>query len=253
MSTDKKVLFVPIDINCKKYLPKVADREYTKLEAMFSVQLDYFQDKGVSISGYSKLWKWSRKRVNKFLQDIGVEVKYEESTTEKQNQRGQIGLQIRDRSGTDKEQIRFIDNKDLENKKDRSGTDKEQIRNRSGSTTNNSKKENKKEYSEDSKEFRCSLFLLNKIRERKPDYKMPDLQKWSEQSDYIFRLDKRDPKEVKSVIEWCQKDEFWQDNILSTAKLRKQYDKLVIKMRKNCDCSEKNNSETLKKLREKYA
>ena len=34
------------------------------------------------------------------------------------------------------------------------------------------------------------------------------------------------------MIEWCQTDEFWQDNILSTAKLRKQYDQLVLKMNK---------------------
>ena len=94
------------------------------------------------------------------------------------------------------------------------------------------KERKKKEYSEDSVEFRASLFLLNKIRERKPDYKIPNLQQWSEHADYIFRIDKRDPKEVKTVIEWCQKDEFWQNNILSIATLRKQYDKLVLQMNK---------------------
>ena len=67
---------------------------------------------------------------------------------------------------------------------------------------------------------------------------MPNLQKWSEQSDYILRIDKRDPHEVKKVVEWCQKDEFWQDNVLSTAKLRKQYDKLVLQMRKDSTKSE---------------
>jgi hypothetical protein len=87
-------------------------------------------------------------------------------------------------------------------------------------------------YSEDSKEFRLSLFLLNNIRKRKPDFKIPNLQKWAVQSDYILRIDKRDIEEVKNVIAWIQKDEFWQDNILSTAKLRKQYDKLVLKMNK---------------------
>ncbi len=101
-------------------------------------------------------------------------------------------------------------------------------------TNNNVKngKNEKKEYSEDSNEFRLSLFLFNNIRKRKPDYKQPDFQKWSIQSNYILRIDKRDINEVKAVIKWCQTDEFWQDNILSTAKLRKQYDKLVLKMNK---------------------
>jgi hypothetical protein len=101
-------------------------------------------------------------------------------------------------------------------------------------------KEEENKYTENSKEFRLSLFLFNKIRERKPDYKMPNLQKWSIQSDYILRIDKRDPVEIKKVIEWTQKDEFWQDNILSTAKLRKQYDKLVLKMNKANNQENKN-------------
>lgn len=93
--------------------------------------------------------------------------------------------------------------------------------------------EEEKDYSEDSNEFRLSIFLLNNIRKRKPDYKIPDLQGWSKHSDYILRIDRRDISEVKSVIVWSQSDEFWQDNILSTAKLRKQYDKLVFAMRKD--------------------
>lgn len=120
-------------------------------------------------------------------------------------------------------------------------TGNEQVTNneRTGNEHNQERKKDKKEesknkeYSEDSKEFRMSLFLFNEIRKRKPDYKKPDFQKWSIQSDYILRIDRRDMHEVKKVVEWCQTDEFWQDNILSIAKLRKQYDKLVLKMNKN--------------------
>ena len=35
---------------------------------------------------------------------------------------------------------------------------------------------------------------------------------------------------IEKVIKWCQGDPFWQNNILSTAKLRKQYDQLALKM-----------------------
>jgi hypothetical protein len=42
--------------------------------------------------------------------------------------------------------------------------------------------------------------------------------------------DGRDPIELEQVICWCQEDDFWKNNILSTGKLRKQYDQLVLKM-----------------------
>ena len=49
----------------------------------------------------------------------------------------------------------------------------------------------------------------------------------------ILRLDNRTPEQVADVIDWCQHDEFWQDNILSPAKLRKQLDKLELCMSKD--------------------
>jgi hypothetical protein len=51
--------------------------------------------------------------------------------------------------------------------------------------------------------------------------------------DKILRLDKRTPEQLEDVIDWCQQDEFWQDNILSPAKLRKQLDKLELRMAKD--------------------
>ena len=46
----------------------------------------------------------------------------------------------------------------------------------------------------------------------------------------MIRVDKRDPDEIARVIDWCQADSFWQNNILSTEKLRIQYDQLLLKM-----------------------
>ena len=74
-----------------------------------------------------------------------------------------------------------------------------------------------------------SQLLLDLISERRPNLKKPDIIKWAEHIDLMIRVDKRDPEEIKTVIEWCQADEFWQNNILSTAKLRKQYDQLALK------------------------
>ena len=157
MAEKKKELFVPLDINLTKFLPKYDSRAYTKLEAMYSVSIDYFKDNSVSCAGYSRLWKWSRKKVNKFMNDIGIEIFYESSTKEKQNQRGQIRVQIRDRSGTDKEQITFINLRNLDEAGDRSGTDKGQIKDRSGSNT--IKKE-----------------IINNKEKKKEDYRKPFLK-----------------------------------------------------------------------------
>jgi hypothetical protein len=75
-----------------------------------------------------------------------------------------------------------------------------------------------------------SNLLLDKILSRKPDCKKPNLDIWAADIDLMIRIDKRSAEEIKKVIIWCQQDSFWQNNILSTSKLRKQYDQLVLKM-----------------------
>ena len=83
-------------------------------------------------------------------------------------------------------------------------------------------------YSANSTELSLSKLLLKKIRERNPDHKEPDLQEWAYDIDLMIRIDKRDPEVIKKIIIWCQQEEFWQNNILSTSKLRKQYDQLFL-------------------------
>lgn len=108
-------------------------------------------------------------------------------------------------------------------------------------TTNKNVKNNKNEkkyssqpkWADDSIEFRLASYLFKYMLKNNPDAKKPDLQKWCTHIDRMIRLDKRKPDQIKSVIEFCQKDEFWKVNILSTEKLRKQYDKLLVKMNSN--------------------
>jgi hypothetical protein len=57
----------------------------------------------------------------------------------------------------------------------------------------------------------------------------PDLQKWAHHVDLMIRHDRREPSEIRRLIEWSQCDEFWQVNIRSTEKLRAQFDQLVDK------------------------
>ncbi len=98
-----------------------------------------------------------------------------------------------------------------------------------------------KEYKSDSIEYRLANYLYKFILKRNPNYKKPNIQKWSKQIDLMIRIDKRKPDDIKKVIEWCQADtpdkqtegtwKGWANNILSTAKLREKFDKLFLKMK----------------------
>ena len=89
-----------------------------------------------------------------------------------------------------------------------------------------------KKYSPTSIELELSQFLWDLILERKPDHKKPNLQYWAIHVDRMIRLDKRNPERIREVIQWSQKNDFWQNNILSTEKLRKHFDRLELAMQK---------------------
>jgi len=89
---------------------------------------------------------------------------------------------------------------------------------------------NKKPFVKTSIEFQLSKLLLDLILEHKPDFKKPDLQKWATCIDLMIRRDNRSSTTTRAVIEWCQQDAFWRSNVLSTSKLRKQFDQLEMKM-----------------------
>ena len=84
-------------------------------------------------------------------------------------------------------------------------------------------------YTEDTDSYKLASYLFKKISERNPGHKQPNMQQWCRHIDLMLRIDKRDKVEIAEVIKWCQQDTFWQNNILSTAKLREKYDQLNIK------------------------
>jgi biotin operon repressor len=93
--------------------------------------------------------------------------------------------------------------------------------------------------------LRLAELLLSLILERKIDFKRPDVSQWAKSIDCMLRLDKRSPERIEAVIRWCQADNGngqwrgWQDNILSTAKVRQKFDKLELDMRKDENRSDK--------------
>jgi len=100
-------------------------------------------------------------------------------------------------------------------------------------TTNKNEKKEKKEKKEktfpvNSIEFTLSQLLLDLILETKSDFRRPNLQRWAREVDYMIRLDAREPARIEAVIRACRKDPFWQNNILSTAALRRHFDRLEL-------------------------
>lgn len=85
-------------------------------------------------------------------------------------------------------------------------------------------------YAEDSDEMKLTMLLFDRMRQNNPDCKEPNFQVWCKHIDRMIRLDGRTPKDIQTIIILSQKDPFWQSNILSTEKLRAQYDQLVLKM-----------------------
>jgi phage replication O-like protein O len=88
----------------------------------------------------------------------------------------------------------------------------------------------KKVFMSDSIEIGLSEKLLSLILKRNENFKKPNLQSWAQTIDKMIRLDNRVPEKISSVIEWCQGDPFWQNNILSTQSLRDKFDRLALQM-----------------------
>ncbi len=104
-----------------------------------------------------------------------------------------------------------------------------------GGSCDDYKCENK--YSADSMEVKLAKRLGEAILERKPDFsavlleKKRAWQKWAVFTDRMMRIDGRKAERVKEVIDWVQDNDFWQNNVLSTNKLRQQFDRLELQMR----------------------
>jgi len=97
-----------------------------------------------------------------------------------------------------------------------------------------------KETHRKSENSRLASFLFQEIRKRKPDFRKPNLQSWAVHIEKMIRIDHRKPERIEAVIRWCQADRGtgngqwrgWQNNILSTQKLRAKFDKLELSMEK---------------------
>lgn len=88
-----------------------------------------------------------------------------------------------------------------------------------------------KEYKFSPEHLAAAQLLRDKIMARKPDIKFTGkLETWADEVRLMVERDHRSIDRICAVIEWCQQDSFWRDNVLSIATVRKQFDRLELKM-----------------------
>ncbi len=82
-------------------------------------------------------------------------------------------------------------------------------------------------FDDNSTPYQLAKHLRDEILKKDSNTKVPkNLQKWALSADRMLRLDDRDPAEAMQLMTWAQEDNFWNANILSMDKFRKQYDRL---------------------------
>lgn len=95
------------------------------------------------------------------------------------------------------------------------------------------KPKQKKAFEHDETPYKAARWLADQIEARMPTckaYSENQLQAWALDFDRCNRLDGHPWTEINDVLSFSQSDSFWQQNILSGGKFRKQYITLLAKM-----------------------
>jgi hypothetical protein len=88
-------------------------------------------------------------------------------------------------------------------------------------------------FDEESFEMKFVNGFIILLKQRNEQMKEPNKQSWASEVDKMIRIDKRSEEDMVNVLKYAVKDSFWQNNILSPMKLRKQFDTLYMQMKNN--------------------
>lgn len=86
-------------------------------------------------------------------------------------------------------------------------------------------------FSED--DMLIAKLIFSGVKRLIPSAKKPNLETWANDVRKIRQLDNRSSAQIKQTFTWANNDSFWQSNILSPAKLRKQFDVLTLQRTAN--------------------
>ncbi|KKN06982.1 hypothetical protein LCGC14_1071720 [marine sediment metagenome] len=84
-----------------------------------------------------------------------------------------------------------------------------------------------------SKDMEIVELLISLIQQNNSAWQMKgNKDKWAEDINKLYRIDKRTYEQIEFMIRWVQKDSFWKQNILSASKLREKFNDLIPKLKK---------------------
>lgn len=187
--------------------------------------------RGQRITSLRKLchkWNWSNTKVNHFLTLLQNDGMIKVKSDSKKTVITIVNYDVY--QGRENEET-------TQNRQENHTTHTEKQTNKNEKELKNDKEDNKpfcrgsKTYDVESVPYKLSLRLLTNIRKNNSKFKEPNLQKWADDFRLMIDRDKRTVEQIVNLIDWCQEDNFWKSNILSPAKLRKQYDQLVMKIK----------------------
>ena len=92
-------------------------------------------------------------------------------------------------------------------------------------------KKQREPFAHDSNPYICAAYLNKEICKRLEVESKTEttLQSWADAFDKCNRIDHHQWDELEILLRWSQEDNFWQQNILSGDKFRKQYETLLAK------------------------
>ena len=85
----------------------------------------------------------------------------------------------------------------------------------------------KEEYLTSLEAKKTANHLFYKIRATNKNFRDPDLKAWALEFEAMHNIDSREWDEITEMIDWCFNDKFWFKVVLSPAKLRSNWDKIV--------------------------
>lgn len=82
-------------------------------------------------------------------------------------------------------------------------------------------------------DMRLAELFFNEILNNNASYKKPNLETWANDIRLMRERDNRTEEQIEYLIKWVQAHDFWHANVLSPKTLRKQFDKLVMQVKRD--------------------
>ncbi|MCC9023006.1 Replication protein O [Bacillus nakamurai] len=185
----------------------------------------YDLKRGEFISSIRKLgerWSWSNTKVTQFLDLLKKDEMIDFKKDTKKTLITIVNYGVYHDSDEEKKTV-------IEHKNDTKATQKHTIKNDKNVKNEKNIKPSRLKY--EICDMENAEYLFKEIQNNNPDAKKPNLEKWANEFRLIRERDKRTDEQIKYLINWSQQDSFWKTNILSPASLRKQFDRLVTKIK----------------------